>query len=210
MGEYLKYKNREIKIGTCESLYYASYQKFIDALNAGYLKGLDGMTDPSVYVKPDAGFLFRFPFPDEDKFPIGDIDGHHHRRGLPVMINFNEIAVQHGNTPIPEADSVQFEIVQQKLVHREEDGKLILALVVREPSSGEKFRVEEDKDIKNLIEQLHRNYIINEPDEKRRKFYAEISSRILKGYNDEIPQMTRQQSNKAAIEKPKRKGRSVR
>lgn len=57
MGEYAKYNGQEVKIGTCEDMYYLRYdQRYkVDALR--------GNVDP---VKDAEGLRFRFPWPDED------------------------------------------------------------------------------------------------------------------------------------------------
>ena len=69
MGEYIKYRHEIIKIGTCENLYYTSYPKYCTALESNRLSREDGNLSPELYAKPDSGFRFRFPFPDEDKLP---------------------------------------------------------------------------------------------------------------------------------------------
>ena len=33
MGEYIGYKNTEVKIGTCENLYYTTYEVFVEKNN---------------------------------------------------------------------------------------------------------------------------------------------------------------------------------
>ena len=72
MGEYAKRKSdgQEIKIGTCESMYYLRY----DDRNMVY--PLPGSLNPA----KEKGLFFRLPFPDEDKFQPGDYQDHN--RGL--------------------------------------------------------------------------------------------------------------------------------
>ncbi len=73
MGEYLIHKGTEIKIGTCENLYYARYQDIADHLGE-LKKGMDGT--PEEYIKESAQSRFRFPFPDEDSTGIGNYEEH--------------------------------------------------------------------------------------------------------------------------------------
>lgn len=57
MGEYAKLKNgTEIKIGTCENMYYLRFE------DRGNVLPLTGSLDPS----EELGLRFRVPFPDED------------------------------------------------------------------------------------------------------------------------------------------------
>lgn len=70
MGEYLTHsKLGEVKIGTCENLYYTTYQQFNDAVNNGQFEE----SEASDYLTPDV-FRFRFPFPDEKNIEIGDYE----------------------------------------------------------------------------------------------------------------------------------------
>jgi hypothetical protein len=58
MGEYARYNGSDIKIGTCEDMYYlrADQAHLVTA-------PVDGMLDPIKYA---AQIRFRFPFPEED------------------------------------------------------------------------------------------------------------------------------------------------
>lgn len=172
MGEYVKYKREKIKIGTCENLYYATYPKLTEALKAGLLRTLAGNLAPSFYVKPDSGFRFRFPFPDEDHLPLenlGRLNDFH--RGVPLTLENGE----------------QMEITQQKLVHRESDGKLCLALVCRDPSGGNSYRLEDDEDVRQVLKGLVRHHIAAENNPEKKSFYRQIGARILKGYRLKPP-----------------------
>lgn len=57
MGEYAMYRGKEIKIGTCEDMYY------LRADQAHLVTALPNNIDP---MKDTATLRFRFPFPDED------------------------------------------------------------------------------------------------------------------------------------------------
>jgi hypothetical protein len=175
MGEYISYKNAEVKIGTCEDLYYTSYQKFTKALEARFLSWLPGNGAPPEYASPDAGFRFRFPFPDEDHLPFGNIK-EPFNRGVPIKIDS-----QTGRSVM--------EITQQKLVHAQEDGKLMLALVIRDPASGESQRIEDKDTVDKLLKGIVQNHVMKADDPQEKKFYRTIAARILKGYRLESQAM---------------------
>lgn len=209
MGEYVKYKNDKIKIGTCENLYYATYDKYLDALKKGELSLVDGNDYPVNYAKPNSGYRFRFPFPDEDKLSLRDIsilDDFH--RGVPVKIDPSLIQ----DDSIPDG-TTQMEIVQQKLIHRQEDGKLCLALVWRVPG-GETFRVENDEDMKSILKSIIKNHITDNADPANKLFYRKIAQRIIKGYRIDAPEVKIKQEpkvqngiqDKTSINNQKRRG----
>lgn len=67
MGEYGKYLNREIKLGTCESMYYIRYSQ----------RGLIAPLPNSLNIQDDSilsHIRFRFPWPDEDSLEPGDYE----------------------------------------------------------------------------------------------------------------------------------------
>jgi hypothetical protein len=70
MGEMIKSLwGEEMKIGTCENLYYARYAEFKE--NRHRFTGMPGNDTPTGYLQPNT-YRFRFPFPDEDgKFGNG-------------------------------------------------------------------------------------------------------------------------------------------
>lgn len=57
MGEYAMYQDREVKIGTCEDMYYLRFDQRHKVVP------LAGNVDP---VRDAESLRFRFPFPDED------------------------------------------------------------------------------------------------------------------------------------------------
>jgi hypothetical protein len=202
MGEYIKYKGAEIKIGTLENLYYTSYEKYVKALKTPLVSKADGSLAPSEYAEPDSGFRFRFPFPDEDKLPFGDISGDY-QRGIPVTVD---------NAALWDGDMAnrqyQLEIVQQKLVHRQSDGKLCLAVVCRDPVKQESFRLEDKSAIKALIHQILKNHVMNEPDQEKKSFFRAIAVRVLKGYRFESP--TQRMIQKHKVPRQVKRGRGLR
>lgn len=182
MGEYIKYKGNEVKIGTLENLYYTSYQKYNRALKEGMLSGLDDNGQPEEYVKPDSGFRFRFPFPDEDKLPFGDIGQTHYLRGVRVKIDPIGKQDQEEEWKMIAGKNRQLEITQQKLIHREEDGKACLALIVRNPESGLSFRIEDEQSAKIIVKGVLHNHVANAANLKERTFYRQLAARIIAGY----------------------------
>lgn len=210
MGEYIKYHGEEFKIGTVENLYYTSFQKYLDALKSGALRQLKGNASPESYALPDSGYRFRFPFPDEDQLKFGQYPDNF-ERGVPITCNVKDYGP---DAPESAGTGTQFliEISQQKLVHREEDGKLILALVCRDPLTGEKFRIEDDEEMKKLLGQIVRNHISVENDIGKKKFYRTLAIRILKGYRVDAPAMkikTPLKKTAANIKRSQGKGRRM-
>jgi len=195
MGEYIKYKGHEIKIGTCESIYYASYQKYEKVLQEGQLSAVLGNAPPEAYAKPDSGYRFRFPFPDEDKLLFGDIGNFGYDRGVSVKIEPAKEQETNEEWKALAGKQLRLEIIQQKLVHREADGKQCLALVVRNPESGDLFRIEEDPAIRKIIKDILSNHILKNTNAEDRNFYRKIAFRIRNGFRlDVSARNTRQQS----------------
>lgn len=64
MGEYAKYNGKEIKIGTCEDMYYLRYDQ------RNLVRPLPGNLDPRDKNIQDI-IRFRFPWPDEDNSEPG-------------------------------------------------------------------------------------------------------------------------------------------
>ncbi|WP_130855651.1 hypothetical protein [Olivibacter jilunii] len=218
MGEYVKYGSKVVKIGTCESLYYTSYEKYLGALFAGQLGFVDGNIDPRYYARPNAGFRFRFPFPDEDKMPMGH-SFDHFDRGVSVKVGadvwhnkqldasqlhlaftkdhvgqvigtFRSGVLAPGPVPVLPVkklpETMMLDIVFQKPVYRQSDGKFILALVLREPITGDMRRLEEDKDIRKFLKDLIKYQVAPDGDQHTRQFYRMIGARVMKGYSLEL------------------------
>ena len=173
MGEFIRYKGSEVKIGTCENMYYTSYQKYKKAFDLGHLQQLPGNADPSEYLDTERGYRFRFPFPDEDKLPPGEIIGPHDRG---VKVTLADDWTTDGTSR-----NMHIEILQQKPIYRRFDDKFCLALVIREPPSNEVFRIVEDEHVRTIVGQLVKNNIVNETDPKKKSFYRSVAIRVLKG-----------------------------
>lgn len=67
MGEYAKYMGQEVKIGTCESMYY------LRADQTHLVQALPGNVNPGS-ARDRASIRFRFPFPSEDGIAPGAFD----------------------------------------------------------------------------------------------------------------------------------------
>lgn len=197
MGEYVKYKGSPVKIGTCENLYYVSFDKYNDALQKGAIAHLAGNGFPSDYVNPDYGSRFRFPFPDETNLPFGRII-EPFDRGIPVRIDQN--VLPDAAYPGP---SYVINIMQQRLIPRRSDGKLCLALIFR-GQDKEDYRVEDDAEIKKILKQIVKHHVVDNPDPKQKQFYRELALRIYKGYR--LPQQDLELKQKPSVTiKPKKK-----
>ena len=66
MGEYAIYGGNQIKIGTCESMYYLRFE------DRNKVTAQRGNVDPA----NDAGLRFRLPFPDEDGIEPGNYENY--------------------------------------------------------------------------------------------------------------------------------------
>lgn len=71
MGEYIKLNGQSVKLGTCEDLYYATYDQVQNAVNSGAAERQPGNLPPPDYLAAAHGWRYRFPFPDEDNVAIG-------------------------------------------------------------------------------------------------------------------------------------------
>jgi len=175
----VSYIGRDVKIGTCELLYYTSYQKYRDAYESGRLGSLEGNGHISDYLKVENGFMFRFPFPDEDRLRFGHFVGSFNRN-VPVLLSMPAFERICGDQ-VSEGLN-QIGISMQKPVRRIDDGKFCLALVYVDYKSGHMFRIEDDNVVRLLAKEIVKNHIMKEASAERRSFYRTLASRILKGY----------------------------
>jgi hypothetical protein len=200
MGEYINWQGDSFKIGTCEDLYYVTFDDLLNMIKAGATKASG---TPRDYVR-DGGFRFRFPFPDEDQEDIGRKGDKSFDRGL-VVVSPPEIVgeMEHSDLwvhlPIKggdfgyqvnakvhcpqakDADSGQFsqggttyniiQIVQQKAVDNN------LWVVVRCPYCGTMIRLEPEWGRK-LADYICKHYSDD--------FHKEVALRIYEGYNRDV------------------------
>jgi len=180
MAEYVQYDRKVVGIGTAENLYYVSYEKFSNAFAEGRLMKVENNLQPQNYLATRHGFRFRFPFPDEDKLPFGEII-EPYDRGVPITV-YNEVlpCKQDGS------ETYEMEIVGQKPVIMGSDGKECLALEWRESGTNNYFSMDDEDDVGKLLAQIVLNHIISEQDTEKKQFYREIASRIAKGYGIDL------------------------
>jgi len=119
MGEYAKHGDREIKIGTCENMYYLRYDQRHE------VSALPGNVDP-VY-DAERGIRFRFPFPDEDFVSPGGFIIYWRTLLIPGIVPPRDVEHRTG------CDSPSVSIVQQKRVNGQ-------TLLIAECSCGALYR----------------------------------------------------------------------
>jgi hypothetical protein len=76
MGEYANYNGQQIKIGTCEDMYYLRFQQRHEVTS---LSGNVDLEDPSILQE----LRFRFPFPEEDSIEPGAFEDHNKSARVP-------------------------------------------------------------------------------------------------------------------------------
>jgi hypothetical protein len=91
MGEYIRVGGEIVKLGTCEDLYYTTFEELRLAVLGGACEREPGDLAPAEYLNPANGFRYRFPFPDEDYIMSGCLlpgrrlpDGFDYQRGVLV------------------------------------------------------------------------------------------------------------------------------
>jgi len=100
MGEYAKHKGEEIKIGTCENMYYLRFDQ------RHKVKALPGNVDPN---GEDAYALrFRFPWPNEDKNEPGQFEDY----GKAVAVHYFDAYGAHKQDDIKAPAGVEHYSVQ--------------------------------------------------------------------------------------------------
>jgi hypothetical protein len=206
MGEYVRYEGDSAKIGTCEDLYYVTYDDLVTMIERGATKA-NGNLPPHEYL--NGAFRFRFPFPDEDAMGVGRWDAEQFSRGLMVpvpksLLSYNEhnekwvgirpegekyaynINVKVTCPMSPDADPANYhtgatnqryvQIVQQ----RPFEGALWL--VLRCPYCGALWRVPPDEG-REFAGWMRCHYGQNDVNGN---YYREVANRIDDGYNREL------------------------
>lgn len=149
MGEYIKYNGQEVKLGTCESLYYTRLDQLERAVAVDILEKIGGNLEPAEYLDPKNGFRYRFPFPDEDNIDIGEFKDY--EKGLIIQLqpedrdlaDFDHEAIFHSchpkgggynvnvSTPCPQSKDFDWTFTQQpdnaikKLQHSPIDWRIV-------------------------------------------------------------------------------------
>lgn len=198
MGEYAKYNGQEIKIGTCENMYY------LRADQAEQVHPLPGNVDP---IRDRHEIRFRFPWPDEDRVAPGTFANYEravHIPGveLPAELEHESVqftAPQGYLTSLPCPESVQAEsllvypgghtvpwqihrngfVGKVRLVQQKWVGKQLV--IVCMCACGAKFRVPTIDDTKPYI-----NACIEEAEKRPSSWWKEVAERILRGYEGKV------------------------
>ena len=195
MGEYIKFQGEHVKIGTCEDLYYVTYDQLLDMVQNGAEQAPHNLP-PADYLSN--GFRYRFPFPNDD--------GEDFDKGVVVTAPPEMLShVQHTRICCPltpngggyginafvecpmstEADPAQFsvgphtrivEIVQQKVV----DG--CLWAVLRCAYCGTRWRLPPDQAIA-FVDHIRQAYTDTRSPHTYNAYFLTIADRIEGGYN---------------------------
>lgn len=192
MGEHINIKGQSVKLGTCEDLYYATYDQVRAA--ASIATQQPGNAEPRDYLKPNI-WRYRFPFPDEDGTAIGTRSNYDRGYLLKASHEFVRGFADHGDasviTPSPIYTRLQFpcpftsagvhagvkvdqatvELIQQKLIINDEGNKQLWA-VVRCPYCGTTVRLGEEEATTLAAFQVR----VGNPD------LDEVLNRMLAGY----------------------------
>lgn len=204
MAENVIYKREEVKIGTAESLNYTSYQKYVTALRTCQLSRAENCLDPRAYAKPDSGFLFRFPFPDEDHLPFGQLGDQEYFRSLPINISSELMTKLMDDNQPHQAGTIK--LSHQKFVHALDDGKEMLAIVVRVPELSQPIRIEDKESIRLLGDEI---IMLNARAGKTMQEHNDlvtVAERVLAGYGLRLPnrKLEKEQAIKKANAKKNR------
>lgn len=199
MGEYVKLKcGQEIKIGTCEDMYYARYEQ---------AKKLLSTDDRKIYLKPDTN-RWRFPFPQEDNIQIGSFQDYDY--GLPLCVprdsvfcckEHDTVSFSTGNSPSMRGFNVNYslpcpanrEAVAKAItagfrVGHLIDNQVVVEIVQQKPVAGgdlqtvlrclwcrNKWRLGKDEAI--ALTEFLRGY-----SEDRKDYYNTVADRVTAGY----------------------------
>ena len=192
MGEYVHHKklNEDVKLGTCENLYYVRFDQLKDAVNRSLLEFVLGNLEPEKYLDVDKCFRYRFPFPDEDGREFGDYHNDYNRGVLIYLndeskeiLNFEHkesckyFDLTKKNFSVFPEDFYSVEIVQQKQI--EENSTIELWTVVRCPVCREMARLDSESGLllaENVLQNADRYTRFNQ------EFCDELAKRIEAGY----------------------------
>lgn len=186
MGEYATYNGIEIKIGTCENMYY------LRADQVHQVKAKSGNVNPA--SKRDQEFIrFRFPWPDEDKIQPGgfnDFDKSLAVSGVELPVEVEHDTVQFSaragyvcSLPCPESNAK----IDGITVHRNGfAGKVhivqqayrngLLVTICKCGGCGALYRLDTLRDAQPIIAALR------ERAEKESPHFGMIADRIEAGY----------------------------
>jgi len=190
MGEYATYGGEQVKIGTCEDLYYLRHDQRFRV----------GKTSNSLNPCLTEGLRFRFPFPDEDNVSPGEFEDYNRSLSLHGVIVPDD--VDHGKVqfsaqpgylvslPCPEAgESEHYQMHRNGFPggvgicqQREHEGKLLLIAVCN--GCGTKFNLPTLEDAQPFIDacKIKEQYAIRDRSTSGQEFWSEMAKRIIEGY----------------------------
>jgi hypothetical protein len=202
MGEYINYNGKEIKLGTCESLYYTRLSQLKDLRLL--MNKLPGNLDVSEYLDAKNAFRYRFPFPEEDHVQIGDFEPYN--KGLVIQLHdldtdicdFEHYDLWHSASangsynvnvcvPCPQSDKINtvkhsplspkiISIKQQKQI----DGEVWTVIAC--PYCDAMIRLNYESACK-LTHSIKAGYIdCHNATESNKEYYQKVIDRILQGY----------------------------
>jgi len=172
MGEYIRKGQQEVKLGTCESLYYMAIPQFLKSWNSfGAAK--------HHYINPKNGYRFRFPFPDEyiGRNWVYPENIHDFSRCEPLDIEWTNVAGEKGTLGL----------IQERIVNNRIEP--IFKLVKDEYGA---FRVD-DKEFYQIVKAIKSQCAQYRSTQgsfeekmqamKRARFLTEIVERMVVGWN---------------------------
>lgn len=171
MGEYASYAGQQVKIGTCENMYY------LRADQAESVRALEGNVDP---VADRELIRFRFPWPDEDGSEPGTYHEHDRRLLLPGLTPPAELEGEHYS--YRETGHEHVYLSQQKY---RADGTL---MAIVECACGLKWRLETLADAAPALESLCD--VAERRGAADGRFLLEVARRLLAGYSVSAGQLS--------------------
>jgi|ERR1700722_4953019 len=161
MGEYAGFRGDQVKIGTCEQMYY------LRADQAHLVRALPGNVDP---LKDAEHLRFRFPFPDEDHIQpgaFGDFD-------RTVVLDVAACEPQH----LADCPDARIGVHSQRCL----DG--LRMLVARCTVCRDMWRLPTPEDARPYVRAcfLKAADALGRGDDAESAFYAALAERIVAGY----------------------------
>jgi hypothetical protein len=209
MGEYVTINKQQVKLGTCEDLYYTRLNQL---WSYSHIQGV------KEYLNPDNGFRYRFPFPEEDNLTIGNYNDFD--KGLIIslhaddyrLVDFSHDDIWHGcsaenkgsynvniSLPCPQSKALDWTFIQMpdnttmKIKHSNNDFRIVsikqqkqvngeVWTVISCPYCGSRVRIDYDGAVK-LVHSIKVGYIdCHNATESNKEYYTKVIDRIMQGY----------------------------
>jgi hypothetical protein len=203
MGEYVIHANDTIKLGKLDVLYYTNYEKYLNVLKRGRLKKDVDSNAPLVYALPESKYYFRFPFPDEEKFRLGDIGDFEFNRTIsftidrpsflpegffPPVSKYEKdpdspryINVEYPN-PNNQGTEITLEIEYQKAERH--NGGMRLLFLIQCPFCKEMWGIRNTKELNHLGYSIYKKYVIGKGSKDEKEFWRKMITNIYRGYQE--------------------------